>query len=182
MWIWILLIVLVLLILWFVSAQRRLVSLDELCGNALSQIGVQLQSRWDALTALVQLTKNYAAHESETLMETVRARQQPITRESSAAQVEEQEDVITQVLRQIVAVAEAYPDLKADQMYARAMEGVNAYENNVRHSRMVYNDTVTKWNRAIRQIPTNLVAGMLGFQVREYLQDDPGKSQMPSMS
>lgn len=173
--------VVVILIAWVVSTQRQLVSLDELCGNALSQIGVQQASRWDALTALAQLTKNYSEHEYKTLMDTVAARR-PITAGSKAAEVDAQENMITQAFTHLMAVAEAYPDLKAQQVYKQTMDSVNQYENNVRHGRMVYNDTVTKFNRMVRQIPGSFLAGPLGFSVRDYLETDQSKTDMPSMA
>mgnify|MGYP000017507379 CR=1 FL=1 len=171
----------VIVVAWVVSTQRGLVHTDELCGNALSQIGVQQASRWDALTALAQLTKNYSEHEYKALMDTVGARR-PIDAHSKAAEVDRQENMITEAFTHLMAVAEAYPDLKAQQVYKQTMDSVNQYENNVRRSRMVYNDTVTKFNRMVRQIPGCFLAGPLGFSVREYLETEKGKTDMPSMA
>lgn len=171
----------VIIILWVVASQRKLVNLDELCQNSLSQIGVQMSSRWDALTALAQLTKNYSEHEYKTLMDTVASRQ-PLNKNSSPADIDKQENMITEAFTHIMAVAENYPDLKAQQVYKDTMNSVNTYENNVRRSRMVYNDTVTKLNRTIKQIPVCFISGMLGFSVREYLQTETEKSQMPSFN
>lgn len=172
--------IILLLILWVVSAQRKLVHFDENINNALSQIGVQLTSRWDALTALLDLTKGYAAHESEALLGVTKMRR-TITMKSSPAEVNAQENIITEAMGKIMAVAEAYPDLKANQNYIKTMDSVNQYENQVRTSRMVYNDSVTKLNRLIRTIPTCFIAGMLGFSQRAYLEDDVAKADMPSM-
>ena len=80
-----------------------------------------------------------------------------------------------------MAVAEQYPDLKANTMYIETMQGVKQYEENVRLARMTYNDTVTKFNRVVRQFPTSLVAGMLGFPVKDYLQTEEAKKDMPDM-
>lgn len=173
--------VVVILVIWVISTQRGLVHTDELCGNALSQIGVQQASRWDALTALAQLTKNYSEHEYKTLMDTVGARR-PVTGQSRAAEVDAQENMLTQAFTHLMAVAEAYPDLKAQQVYQQTMGSVNEYENNVCRSRMVYNDTVTRFNRMVRQLPGCFLAGPLGFGVREYLQADSQKTDMPSMA
>ena len=103
-----LIIVVVLIVLWFISAQRKLVALDENINNAMSQIGVQLSSRWDALTALLDLTKGYAKHEYETLSETIKMRSS-ITVKSSAADVNNQENILTEAMGKIMAVAESYP-------------------------------------------------------------------------
>lgn len=173
--------VIVLLILWIISAQRKLVVLDENVNNAMSQIGVQLSSRFDALTALLDLTKGYAKHESETLIETVKARRSTITAASSPKDVVKQENVITEALGHISMVAEQYPDLKANQNYQKTMDAVNSYENAVRSGRLIYNDSVTKLNRALRMFPTSLIGGMLGFRQRDYLETEEKKAEMPSM-
>ncbi len=168
-------------VLWILSGQRGLVSADELCGNALSQIGVQQASRWDALNTLADLTKGYSDQEYRTLMDTIHARQ-GIDPKSSAQQVEQQENMIQSSFGRINALAEAYPDLKSNTVFLKTMDEVKNYENNVRMSRMVYNDTVTKYNRRVRSLPGAWLAGSMGFTVREYLQDDPAKAAMPAMA
>ena len=173
--------IVVILILWFISAQRRLVKLDENVGNAMSQIGVQLESRWDALSALVELTKGYNSHEYETLAKVVGMRGS-VTSKSTAADVNAQENMITEAMGKFIAVAEAYPDLKANQNYSKAMDSVNMYEQTVRSSRMIYNDCVTKFNRAVRMFPGSIAAAMMGFSVREDLEQPKRKTQMPDMS
>ena len=147
----------VLLAGWVMSTQRRLVVMDENINNAMSQIGVQLSSRFDALTALLDLAKGYAAHESQTLIETIKSR------------------------GRISMVAERYPELKADKGYAKCMDAVDSYEKMVRTSRLIYNDSVTKLNREIRMFPVSLIAGMLGFRQRDYLEAREDKADMPSM-
>lgn len=168
------------LVLWFIGVQRKLVAQDELCQNSMSQIGVQQQSRWDALTALVDLVKSYNEHEYNTLKDVI-AMRKDINGTSTAEDVEQQEKVMTNLLRDIKVVAEQYPDLKANENYARIMDSVNTYENQVRVSRMVYNDTATKFNTLVRQFPDSLVASMLHFTVKEYLKEVESKSEMPSM-
>lgn len=176
----IIVIIAALLVMWVIAVQRNLVSKDELCKNALSQIGVQQASRWDALTALAELVKSYNEHEYNTLRDVISMRK-TITGESSAADAQAQEQALGTLLRNINVVAEQYPDLKANENYAKTMDSVNMYENQVRLSRMTYNDTVTKYNKEIRQFPTSLVAGVLGFSTREYLNEAAGKTEMPSM-
>lgn len=166
--------------LWLVSAQRKLVSADELCKNSLSQIGVQLNSRWDALSALVELTKGYNEHEYNTLRDII-AKRTTVGRNSTAAEVNAQEEKISSVLRQINVVAEQYPALKASEMYSKTMEGVNQYENQVRLSRMTYNDVVTRYNRLVRMFPDSIAASIFGFREKDYLQEPSGKTEMPSM-
>lgn len=171
----------ILLLLWLISTQRKLVALDENITNALSQIGVQLSSRFDALTSLLELTQGYAEHESETLRETIAVRRSVITAASSAADVAEQENVITEALSKISMVAEQYPDLKANQNYMQTMSAVEKYEDSLRAARLVYNDSVTKLNRTVRMFPTSLVAGMLGFKMRDYLDTEQEKTTRPVM-
>ena len=176
----IILAIVALLVLWVIGVQRKLVEKDELCKNALSQIGVQQASRWDALTALVELVKSYNEHEYNTLRDVI-AQRKNITGESTVAEAQAQEQVLTGLVRNINLVAEQYPELKANENYAKAMDSVNLYENQVRLSRMTFNDTVTKFNKEIRQFPTSIVAGMLCFKTRDYLDEAVGKSDMPSM-
>ncbi len=172
--------VVVLVVLWGVGAQRKLVALDENINNAMSQIGVQLSSRWDALSALLDLTKGYAEHEYTTLMDTLKQRR-PITAASTAAEAGEQDGLLNSALGRLMAVAENYPELKANENYITTMDSVNQYENMVRQSRMIYNDSVTKLNRAVRQFPTSVIAGMMGFTQRAYLEAEDAKAAMPVM-
>jgi LemA protein len=175
-----LIIVAVAVFLWFVSTQRELVNLDEKCNNALSQIKVQLNSRWDALLALAKSASAYAKHESETLIKTIQSRQ--TTEVRTAGDVNQQQTAFNDVLGRLMAVREAYPELKASDLFEKTMDGVKEYEENVRMSRMIYNDTATRMNRYVRQWPSSFVANMLHFDVKEYLNvDDQKKESMPDL-
>ena len=176
----IIIVVVALIALWLIGAQRKLVSQDELCKNALSQIGVQQNSRWDALKALAELTKGYSEHEYKTLMDVI-AQRTAIGRNSTVADVAAQEGRIAEAMRQINVVAEQYPALKANETYVKTMDEVGRYENQVRLSRMTYNDTVTKFNRMVRMFPDSIAAAILGFQAKDYLAEPEGKTDMPSM-
>lgn len=166
--------------LWVISVQRKLVVREELCKNAMSQIGVQQNSRWDALTALAELVKSYNEHEYKTILEVI-SKRCTITGASKAGEADVQEAYISSALKCINVVAEQYPQLKANENYGKAMDSVNTYENQVRMSRMFYNDSVTKFNNTVRQFPDSLIAGMLGFFAKEYLQENTAKAEMPSM-
>ena len=175
-----LIIVAVVVFLWFVSTQRELVNLDEKCNNELSQIKVQLNSRWDALLALAKSASAYAKHESETLIKTIQSRQ--TTEVRTAGDVNQQQTAFNEVLGRLMAVREAYPELKASDLFEKTMDGVKEYEENVRMSRMIYNDTATRMNRYVRQWPSSFVANMLHFDVKEYLNvDDQKKESMPDL-
>ena len=166
---------------WFMGIQRKLVSSDELCQNSMSQIGVQQQSRWDAVSALVKLTKSYNVHEYNTLVDVIKQRKD-ITRTSAVADANAQEDVLVAAAAKIRFVAEQYPELKADATYAKTMDSLNNYENQVRMSRMVFNDSVTKYNRIVRQFPDSIVASILKFPLREYLKEVESKRELPEIN
>ena len=166
---------------WFMGIQRKLVSSDELCQNSMSQIGVQQQSRWDAVSALVKLTKSYNEHEYNTLVDVIKQRKD-ITRTSAVAYANAQEDVLVAAAAKIRFVAEQYPELKADATYAKTMDSLNNYENQVRMSRMVFNDSVTKYNRIVRQFPDSIVASILKFPLREYLKEVESKRELPEIN
>ena len=166
---------------WFMGIQRKLVSSDELCQNSMSQIGVQQLSRWDAVSALVKLTKSYNEHEYNTLVDVIKQRKD-ITRTSAVADANAQEDVLVAAAAKIRFVAEQYPELKADATYAKTMDSLNNYENQVRMSRMVFNDSVTKYNRIVRQFPDSIVASILKFPLREYLKEVGSKRELPEIN
>ncbi len=165
---------------YFISTQRSLVNLDEMCKNALSQIEVQLNSRWDAVLALAKTAAQYAKHESETLIEVIKQRRGEQVNTPEA--VNEQTSALGQVMGRLIAIGEAYPELKAAGLYQETMEGVKQYEENVRMSRMVYNDTATKMNRMVRQWPSSIVASILHFVEKEYLKvDEEQKKSYPNL-
>lgn len=178
----IIILIIVLGVLFYVfNTQRELVRLDELCKNAFSQIAVQLNSRWDAVLALAKMAAQYSKHESETIIKTIQARRMD-GQVKTAAEANEQQGAFAQVLGRLIAVGEAYPELKANEQYSKTMDGINNYEEKVRQSRMVYNDTATKMNRMVRQWPSSIVASMLHFSEREYLTvDEEKKSAYPNL-
>ena len=123
----ILIVLAVIVIGYFVSTQRSLVSLDELCKNALSQIEVQLNSRWDAVLALAKMAAQYSKHESETLIQVIQQRRGADI--NSPADVNEQQNALQQVMGRLIAIGEAYPDLKAADLFRETQEGVKQYES-----------------------------------------------------
>lgn len=162
--------VVVLLVIWAVSCQRRLAVMNENINNAMVQIGIQLASGFDVLTALCNLTKGCAVHESQMLIETVRSRQSAITAASTPEDVHRQEKLISETLERISMLAEQYPELKSSENYARCMNAVEGYKVMMRTGELIYNDNVTKLNREVRTFPTFLLAGIMGFQHRDYLE------------
>lgn len=173
--------ILLLLVLWVVSVQNSLVRSDELCNNAIKQINVQQVSRFDALQALVKLTREYASFEADTIQKIIAERKIAAGGVPSVEDINANEAVLGNALGRLIAVAEQYPDLKASANYKEAMDAIKGYEENVRLSRMTFNDTVTKYNNKVRMFPGSLVAGVLGFGKREYLADDNSKKDYPQI-
>ena len=176
----------VLIIGYFISTQRSLVNLDELCKNALSQIEVQLNSRFDAVIALAKTAAKYAEHESDTIIKTIQARGGNSgtipANGTSAAAINQQADLLGQMMGRLNVVFERYPELKASELYLEAQQGQKQSEENVRMSRMVYNDTATKMNRMVRQWPSSIVASILHFDLKDYLKvDDEKKKNYPDL-
>lgn len=172
--------IIVVLVLWVISVQNKLVKSDEICNNALKQINVQQISRYDALQALVKLTREYASYEGDTLQKVIEARKITSSPSPTAAEINANESALKEISARLIAVAEAYPDLKANANYQQTMKDIKDYEENVRLSRMTFNDTVTRFNQQVRVFPTSLIAGMLGFAKRDYLADDASKKDYPN--
>lgn len=171
--------VVALLVLWVIGVQNKLVKSDEFCNNALKQINVQQISRYDALQALIKLTREYASYEADTLQKIVDARKITSSPAPTAADIDANEKALGEISAKLIAVAEAYPDLKASANYQQTMKDIKDYEENVRLSRMTYNDTVTRFNQQVRSFPTSAIAGILGFAKRDYLADDVSKKDYP---
>ena len=176
----IVIVVIALLAMWVISVQNKLVKSDEICNNALKQINVQQISRYDALQALVKLTREYASYEGETLQKIIEARKITSSPAPTAAEINANESALQEIGARLIAVAEAYPELKANANYQQTMKDIKEYEENVRLSRMTFNDTVTRFNQQVRVFPTSLIAGMLGFAKRDYLADDVSKKDYPN--
>lgn len=163
------------IVLWIISSQRKLVMLDENTSNAMSQIGVQLSSCFDALAVLLDLTKGYARNESETLIEAIKSRRRVIMAKSTPDDVLQQEGIISEALGRIAMTTGQYPELKATQTYIKAMDAVRIFENMLRTSHLIYNDGVTRLNREIRRFPVSMISGLLGFRQRDYLEEQAAR-------
>ena len=176
---YVVLIIIALIVIWMISTYNKLVQSREMVRNSMGQIAAQIESRWDALTSLIEATKKYSKHESEVL-ENVTAQRTGISKNSNPSDVEKDATMFNEAIGRINVVAEAYPDLKASNIYENTMNQINEYENNVRHSRMIYNDTVTKFNRLILTFPNSLLAGIFNFREEEYFTSTETKRSMPS--
>ncbi|MFM1533848.1 LemA family protein [Helcococcus ovis] len=170
--------VVVFLILYLISVYNKLIALRENVRNSMSQIATQIESRWDVITNLIGATSKYSEHEAKTLREVIGMRT-GINRNSSAAEVLKDDQLFQQAMDRINVVVESYPNLKADSLYINTMNNVDKYENNVRNARMIFNDSVTKYNREILMFPKNIFAGMFGFQQEIYFKNSETKADMP---
>lgn len=168
----------IILILYMITTYNQFITLGERVVNAKAQIAAQVESRWDAVTNLIQATKKYAAYEAETLDKIVHQRTQ-ISQASSIDTMEQDEASLNNVLGRLLAIAESYPELKASSVYETTMQSINKYEDNVRHARMIYNDVVTKFNRLVKMFPSNILASLFKFSEREYFEVTETKHAMP---
>lgn len=156
--------------IWMISVQRKLVVMDEHVDDAMSQIGVQLSSCFEALTALLNLTKEYAAQETCPLLDAIKLHRSAITAKSTPDDVRKQEDMLTEALDRISMIAEQYPELKANKSYLKYMNAVDCYEKMICTSCLIYNNSAAKINRELRMFPTSVLGGMLGFHQRGYVE------------
>jgi LemA protein len=163
-----------------VGIYNRLVVLRNRVDNAWSQIDVQLKRRYDLIPNLVNTVKGYAAHESGVFERVTAARAAAI----NAQGVEEQgqaENMLSGALKSLFAVAEAYPDLKANQNFLDLQAQLADTENKIAYSRQFYNDSVMSYNTATQTFPNNLLAGSFGFAQRTYFEADPAAATAPSV-
>jgi LemA protein len=174
-WVWIVIGVVVVVLVVGIVAYNRLVSLRARVDNGWSQIDVQLRRRYDLIPNLVRTVQGYASHERELFENVTEAR----SRAMDASAVPDQaqaENQITRGLRQLLAVAEAYPDLKANEGFLTLQEELTGTESKIAYARQFYNDQVMRLNTLIGSVPTNVVANMFGFTSREFFDiEDPAR-------
>jgi LemA protein len=147
--------------------------------NAWSQIDVQLKRRHDLIPNLVESVKGYAAHERGALEAVVKARQQAINVSGGVEERAKAENYLSQTLRSLFAVAEAYPDLKANQNFLALQEELSSTENKIGFSRQYYNDAAMRYKNRIEVFPNNILAGMFGFAPEPFFQLDSAEERQP---
>jgi LemA protein len=169
--VWIVLAILVLLVIYVIVSYNSLVRVRNRTDDSWSQIDVQLRRRYDLIPNLVETVKGYATHERQTFEAVTQARTQGMNAQGVAEQAQA-ENMITGALKSLFAVAEAYPELKANQNFLALQEELTATEGRISYARQFYNDTVLKLNTKVQTLPTNILAGMFGFKTREYFEAD----------
>jgi LemA protein len=180
-------IVLAVLVFWGVGAYNRLVRLRNVIGNSFAQIDVQLKRRYDLIPNLVEVARKYAAHERETLEAVTAARNQAKAaadaaraRPASAGAVTSlamAEQVLGGAMTKLMALVEAYPELKADQSLRELAEELTSTENKVAFSRQLFNDATLDYNNAAQQFPTRLMANLFGFREAAMLQSTTSEAE-----
>lgn len=168
---WIVIGAIVLLLVAAVVVYNRLVALRNRTEESWSQIDVQLKRRYDLIPNLVETVKGYAAHESETLEAVIAARQQAVDAHGVQDQAQA-ENLLSQALRQLFAVAEAYPDLKANDNFMALQQELSGTESQIAHARQNYNDAVLTYDNTRQAFPNNLIAGAFAFRDKPYFETE----------
>ena len=190
---WIVLIIVVIVALFFIGSYNRLIGARNAFKNAFAQIDVQLTRRYDLIPNLVEIAKGYIKHERETLEAVVQARNTALAGLKAAAanpanaaavqQLSGAEQQLTGALGRLFAVAEAYPDLKANQTMMQLSEELTSTENKVAFARQAYNDAVMTYNNTREMFPGSLVAGFFAFQPAQLLDiAKPEAREAPKIS
>jgi LemA protein len=170
---WIVLGVLAAVLIWGVLTYNRFVRIRTRVDNGWSQIDVQLRRRYDLIPNLVETVKGYAAHERVVFEQVTRARADAVAADGVGQQARA-EDQVTAGLRQLMAVAEAYPDLKANEGFLALQEELVGTESKIAYARQFYNDQVTRLNTAVGTFPSSVIARLFGFAERPFFDiEDP---------
>ena len=164
-------VVVIFFFVWAIGTYNGLVSLRENVKNSWSQIDVQLKRRHDLIPNLVETAKGYMGHEKDTLERVIKARQIAVDASNVKDKIQA-ENMLTGTLRSLMAVAENYPNLKADQQMIRLQEELASTENSIASARQYYNEVVNRLNVAVQTFPDTLVAGMFGFKTADFFQLD----------
>jgi LemA protein len=179
-WVIVVVAVVVALALILILIYNRLVRLRNRTDNAWAQVDVQLRRRYDLIPNLVEAVKGYASHERATFDEVTRARtaaqQAQTVREQGAA-----ENMVTQAIGRLFAVAEQYPELRATENFQDLQAQLSETEGKIAIARQVYNDTVLTYNNAVQTVPTNIVAGTFGFVTREFFEIEEPVREAPQV-
>jgi LemA protein len=186
LWGWIVLIAIAVIALFLIFTYNALVRLRNMVDEAWNQISVQLKRRHDLIPNLVNAVKGYMDFEQETLTRVIEARSAAVSATergpANAGQAAQAENFLTGALRQLFALVENYPDLKANQNVMQLQEELTTTENQIGFSRQHYNSTVREFNTAIQVFPNVLIAGPLGFRDREYFQIEEADAAVPEVN
>ena len=171
MWLWILIAVIVVIVLWIVSTYNSLVGLRNTCKEAFSTMDVYLKKRWDLIPNLVETVKGYAKHEKGTLEEVVKLRSGAYDKMSPDEKIENNAKLSAGITK-IMALAESYPELKANQNFLSLSSDLSNVEADIANSRKYYNGAVKIFNNKVMMFPSNIVANILGYKEQKMYEVD----------
>src|ERR1700704_2871130 len=174
---WIVLGVIVLLVLWIIVIYNGLVALRQRVNQSFADVDVQLKQRHDLIPNLVETVKGYAAHERGTLEAVIQARNAAVTVQGPKAQAAA-ETALSGTLRQLFALSEAYPDLKANTNFQQLQAEITDIENKLAASRRFFNNAVQEYNTGIQQFPAALIAGPFGFHAQTFFDLGETRAQL----
>lgn len=172
----------VVLVGWLWMSYNRFALQREMVDNSWSTVDTELRRRYDLIPNLVATVKGYAAHERETLEAVIRARSQAVAATGAPEDQAPAENILVDGLKQLFALSEAYPELKADQHFLELQRELAATENRIQAARRIFNGNVRDLNRRVEQAPSNLVAKLGGFHRAEYFQIDETARAVPTVA
>ncbi len=170
---------LLILVIWFVTSYNRLVSLRNMIAEAWSDVDTELQRRYDLIPNLVNTVKGYAAHEQSVLEAVTQARNQAVASTGSPSSQARDENPLVHALRQLLVVAEAYPQLKADQNFLALQKELVNTEDRLQAARRFFNGNTREFNVLVESFPTNLIANAFGFTRKEFFEIDDLAMRQP---
>jgi len=179
-WLWVIIVVAALVVLMFLYYYNKFVLLGNRIDNSLSQIDVQLKRRADLIPNLIETVKGYAKHEKGIMAEVSKARQAMVSAKDIPKKVAAN-NVLENALGRLFAIAENYPDLKANTNFLQLQQELTATEDKVAYSRQFYNDSILSYNNSAATFPGNIFASIYGKQAKEYLKIAEAERQVPKV-
>ncbi len=179
---WIIGIILVIIIGFFILVYNGLIVKRNRANNAWSQIDVQLKKRANLVPNLVETVKGYAKHEKSVFENVTKARAAAINAGGDLKQKAQAENMLTGALKSLFAVAEAYPDLKANENFKLLQEQLDGIESKIAYARQFYNDSVLAFNNSMQTFPNNMLAGMFGFTAKDFFEVEETDKKVPKVS
>lgn len=180
MWIWIILGIILIIVIFVIATYNKLVVLRNNVKDQWAQIDVLLKRRTDLIPNLVETVKGYAKHESETLENVISARNRFMTATTKEDEMKADSD-LTRALGKLMAVSEAYPDLKANVNFMDLQTNLKDTEDKIQYARQFYNDSVLNYHNKLEMFPSNIVANMFGFKKEAFFEIDEASKEVPKV-
>jgi len=174
---WVLAGVIVIVLFWLIAIYNGLIKLKTRTDEAWSDIDVQLKRRYDLIPNLIETVKGYASHEQETFAKVIQARNMAMQQTGTVEAKAKAENMLSSTLKSIFALAESYPDLKANQNFLRLQDELSDTENKIQASRRFYNGNARDFNIKVKIFPNNLIVGLLGFKKFDFFEAEAGEKE-----